>query len=84
MTKAKKYIRRDYFSIHCCVVYVFVLTLYNIKLNKTVFRFNTSVESTLISFFFTKTSEGTGTKIVGYGSGRFLSSRVRFWSGRLS
>ena len=23
-------------------------------------------------------SEGTGTKIVGYGSGRFLSSRVRF------
>ena len=31
-----------------------------------------------------KTSEGSGTKIVGYSSGRFLSSRVRFWSGRLS
>ena len=27
-------------------------------------------------------SEGTGTKIVGYGSGWFLSSRVRFGSGR--
>ena len=27
-------------------------------------------------------SEGTGTKIVGYGSGRLLSSRVRFGSGR--
>ena len=27
-------------------------------------------------------SEGTGTKLVGYGSGRFLSSRVRFGSGR--
>ena len=27
---------------------------------------------------FLPSSEGTGTKIVGYGSGRFLSSRVRF------
>ena len=27
-------------------------------------------------------SEVTGTKIVGYGSGRLLSSRVRFGSGR--
>ena len=31
---------------------------------------------------FSGDSEETGTKIVGYGSGRFLSSRVRFGSGR--